>query len=61
MGPRHDESLLDQALAEPYLSTVRGEAAAARKAGWFWSYQPSHLHVRPHPKTPHSILCRHRP
>ena len=46
MGPRHDDSLLAQAVGEPYLSTVRKDASSARKAGWFWSYRLSDLYVR---------------
>ena len=45
MGPRHDDSLLSDAIVEPYLSTVRKDAASARKAGWFWSYRLSDLYV----------------
>lgn len=45
MGPRHDETLLDQAVTNPYLSAVKRDAASARKAGWFWSYKLSDLYV----------------
>ena len=36
MGPRHDETLLEEAISNPYLSAVKRDAASARKAGWFW-------------------------
>ena len=49
MGPRHDDSLLSETVLEPYLSTVRKDAASARKAGWFWSYRLSDLYVTSHP------------
>ena len=45
MGPRHDESQLLEVVSEPYLSAVRKDAAATRKAGWFWSYRLSDLYV----------------
>ena len=46
LGPRHDGSLLQDVIAEPYLSKVRKDVASARKAGWFWSYRLSDLYVR---------------
>ena len=46
MGARHDDSLLQDVIAEPYLSTVRKDVASAKKAGWFWSFRLSDLYVR---------------
>ena len=45
LGPRHDDSLLQDSIGEPYLSNVRRDVASARKAGWFWSYRLSDLYV----------------
>lgn len=46
MGPRHTTSDLDAVLTEPMLSSVRGEACAAARAGWFWNIRPSRVKVR---------------
>ena len=47
MGPRHDDCLLDAIITEPYLSKVKKDIAVSKKAGWFWSFKLSDLHVRP--------------
>lgn len=39
LGPRHNIALLPQVAAEPWLSRVIQDAAAAEEAGWFWHYR----------------------
>lgn len=39
MGPRHDIAALSGAVAEPWLSVVIKDAAAAERSGWFWTYK----------------------
>lgn len=46
LGPRHDISALSTAVAEPWLSVVVKDAAAAEQSGWFWTYKLESLEVR---------------
>ena len=45
LGPRHDISALSTAVAEPWLSVVVKDAAAAEQSGWFWTYHLDSLEV----------------
>ena len=46
LGPRHDIAALSGAVAEPWLSVVIKDAAAAEQSGWFWTYKLDSLEVR---------------
>ena len=46
LGPRHNIALLPQVAAEPWLSRVIQDAAAAEEAGWFWHYRLNGLKAR---------------
>lgn len=45
MGPRHDIAALSGAVAEPWLSVVIKDAAAAERSGWFWTYKLDSVQV----------------
>ncbi|KAK9815023.1 hypothetical protein WJX73_005105 [Symbiochloris irregularis] len=45
LGPRHDISTLSGVVAEPWLSVVIKDAAAAEQSGWFWTYKLDSLEV----------------
>ncbi|KAK9845219.1 hypothetical protein WJX81_000406 [Elliptochloris bilobata] len=45
LGPRHNIALLPQVAADPWLSRVIQDAAAAEEAGWFWHYRLDSLKV----------------
>ncbi|EIE24067.1 hypothetical protein COCSUDRAFT_65723 [Coccomyxa subellipsoidea C-169] len=38
LGPRHSTSALQSTIAEPWMSTVKADAAKAQEAGWFWQF-----------------------
>ena len=47
LGPRHDIAALTGAVAEPWLSVVIKDAAAAEQSGWFWTYKLDSVEVLP--------------
>ncbi|KAK9906858.1 hypothetical protein WJX75_009282 [Coccomyxa subellipsoidea] len=38
LGPRHSTAALQSTIAEPWMSTVKADAAKAKEAGWFWQF-----------------------
>ena len=62
LGPRHDISTLSSVVAEPWLSVVIKDAAAAEQSGWFWTYKLDSLEVcvsHPLPLMPHTDVHKH--
>lgn len=56
LGPRHSTAALQSTIAEPWMSTVKADAAKAQEAGWFWQFTINSVKVR----TSHTFVKRPR-
>lgn len=46
LGPRHSTAALQSTIAEPWMSTVKADAAKAKEAGWFWQFTINSVKAR---------------
>lgn len=53
LGPRHSIAALHSTVAEPWMTSVKTDAAKAKEAGWFWQFKINSVKVHDTPFATH--------